>query len=187
MLLNPNNFFQFEFYLIVLNNLLDLGNLQEQVKKAFCYHKLFWPFTVGTNCSSDPKFLANYLPSASNFRSFSRSLEQFFLTVGQNNFGHKLLIVICTMLEDAHGIFLYSHKTSLQYLTKTCMSTRREDFKYVQEIWFPRWLFEGRPRRQKSVAGCHIGWIVCTILQVALKKSHRFIDSLHKGMLICRF
>ena len=32
------------------------------------------------NCSSDLK----------NFKSFSRSLEQFFLTVGQNNFGNKI-------------------------------------------------------------------------------------------------
>ena len=47
------------------SNLLDLRNLQEQVKKAFCYHKLFWTFTVWINCSSDLK-------------CFSRSLEQFF-------------------------------------------------------------------------------------------------------------
>ena len=36
-------------------------------------------------------FRANFRPSASNFKSFSRSLEQFFLTVGQNNFGNKIL------------------------------------------------------------------------------------------------
>ena len=59
------------------SNSLDLRNLQEQVKKAFCYQKLFWPFTVWINCPSDLK-------------SFSRSLEQFFLTVGQNNFGNKI-------------------------------------------------------------------------------------------------
>ena len=29
-------------------------------------------------------------PSATNFKSFSRSLEQFFLTVGQTNFGNKI-------------------------------------------------------------------------------------------------
>ena len=29
-------------------------------------------------------------PSASNFKSFSRSLKHFFLTVGQNNFGNKI-------------------------------------------------------------------------------------------------
>ena len=33
MFLNPNNSFQIEFYFF----LLDLRNLQEQVKKAFCY------------------------------------------------------------------------------------------------------------------------------------------------------
>ena len=72
------------------SNLSDLRNLQEQVKKAFCYQKLFWPFTVWINCSSDLKNFANSRPSASNFKSFSRSLEQFFLTVGQNNFGNKI-------------------------------------------------------------------------------------------------
>ena len=39
---------------------------------------------------SDLKIFANSRPSASNFKSFSWSLEQFFLTVGQNNFGNKL-------------------------------------------------------------------------------------------------
>ena len=33
--LNPNNFFQYS------SNLLDMRNLQEQVKKAFCYQKWF--------------------------------------------------------------------------------------------------------------------------------------------------
>ena len=49
---------------------LDLRNLQEQVKKAFCYQKLFWPFTAWINCSSDLKNFENSLPSASNFKSF---------------------------------------------------------------------------------------------------------------------
>ena len=39
------------------SNLLDKRNLQEQVKKAFCYQKLFWPFTIWINCSSDLKDL----------------------------------------------------------------------------------------------------------------------------------
>ena len=51
---------------------------------------MFWPFTVRINCSSDLKFFANSRPSASNFKSFSRTLEQFFLTVGQNNFDNKI-------------------------------------------------------------------------------------------------
>ena len=72
------------------SNLLDLRNLQEQLKKALSYQKLFWPFTVWINCSSDLKNFENSRLSASNFKSFSRSLEQFFLTVGQNNFGNKI-------------------------------------------------------------------------------------------------
>ena len=72
-----------------------MRNLQEQVKKAFCYQNLFWPFTVWINCSSDLKNFAISRPSASNFKSFSRSLEQFFLTAGQINFGNK----ICTIAE----------------------------------------------------------------------------------------
>ena len=61
-----------------------------KLKKAFCYQKLFWPFTVWINCSSDLKIFANSRPSVSNFKSFSRSLEHFFLTVGQNNFCNKI-------------------------------------------------------------------------------------------------
>ena len=64
----------------------DLRNLQEQVKKAFCYQKLFLPFIVWIYCSSGLKHFANSLPSASNFKSFPQSLEQFCLTKGRNNF-----------------------------------------------------------------------------------------------------
>ena len=49
-----------------------MRNLQEQVKKAFCYQKFFWPFTAWINCSIDLKNFAN-----------------FFLT-GQNNFCNKI-------------------------------------------------------------------------------------------------
>ena len=66
-----------------ISDLLDLRNLKEQVKKTFCYQTLFWSFTVWINCCSDLKIFANSRPSASNFKSFSRSIEQFFLTVGQ--------------------------------------------------------------------------------------------------------
>ena len=86
-------FWNCEFFVcgkMYFSNLLEMRNLQEQVKKAFCYQKLFWPFTVWMNCSRDLKNFANSWPSASNFKSFSRSLEQFFLTVGQNNFGNKI-------------------------------------------------------------------------------------------------
>ena len=42
------------------------------------------------NCSSDLKNFANSCPSASNFKSFSLSIEQFFLTVSQKKFGNKI-------------------------------------------------------------------------------------------------
>ena len=83
---------QYFFYNLNSNcsNLLFMRNLQEQVKKAFHYQELFWPLTVSINCSSDLKNFANFWPSASNFKSFSRSLEQFFLKVCQNNFVYKI-------------------------------------------------------------------------------------------------
>ena len=85
------------------SNLLYLRNLQEQVKKAFCYQKLFWPFTVWINCSRDLKNFANSWPLASIFKTFSQSLEHFFLTAGQNNFGNKIpknmiLLTICLLV-----------------------------------------------------------------------------------------
>jgi hypothetical protein len=74
MFINPNIFFS------SLNSnctyLFDMRNLQEEVKKLFCYQKLFWPFSVWINCSSDLKNFANSWPSASNFKSFSRPIEQ---------------------------------------------------------------------------------------------------------------
>ena len=82
-----------------------MRNLQEQVKKAFCYQKLFWPFTVWTNCSSDLNFFVNSRPSASNFKIFSRSLEQFFLTVGQNNFGYKIPLILLTSGKKEELVF----------------------------------------------------------------------------------
>ena len=42
------------------------------------------------NCSSDLKTFANSRPSASNFKTLSRSLVYFFFTIGQNNFGNKI-------------------------------------------------------------------------------------------------
>ena len=70
-------------------------NLSGTSWKTFCYQNFFIPFTVWINCSSNLKIIANSQPSVSNFKSFSRSLEQFFLTVGQNNFGPKKLLSIC--------------------------------------------------------------------------------------------
>ena len=56
---------------------LDVRNLKEQVKKALCYQKLVWPFTVWLNCSSDLKNVSNSRSSALNFKIFSQSLDYF--------------------------------------------------------------------------------------------------------------
>ena len=55
------------------SNLLDMRNLQEEVKKGFFYQNLPWPFTVWINCSCRL--------AASNFRKFCWSLEQFSSSV----------------------------------------------------------------------------------------------------------
>ena len=43
---------------------------------------------------------ANSRPSASNFKSFSQSLEPFFLTVGQNSFGNKIQFIQYTIFPN---------------------------------------------------------------------------------------
>ena len=53
----------------------------EQLKKAFVCQKLFWSFTVWINCSCGLEISVKSRTSASNFKSFSQSLEQFFLSV----------------------------------------------------------------------------------------------------------
>ena len=58
--------------------------------KTPMFQKLFWTFTFWINCSSDLKNFENSRTSISNFKKISQSLEQFFLTVGQNNFGTNI-------------------------------------------------------------------------------------------------
>ena len=68
------------------------------LKIRFCIHfwikwelwKTFDRKMIGWTHFSDLKSFANSWPSASNFKSFSRSIEHFFLTVGQNKFGNKI-------------------------------------------------------------------------------------------------
>ena len=48
------------------------------------------------------KVFANSQPSTSNFKSFSRSLEQCFLTVGQNNFRNKIPFLFSFYLQWRH-------------------------------------------------------------------------------------
>ena len=118
-----------------------MRNLQKQVKKAFCYQKLFWPFTVRINCSSNLKFFRCYFgpndffqkafwnqltfsdlknfenswPSASNFKSFSQSVERFFLTVGQNNFGNKIALLSEQFWEQNSIVVLQDNRNLTWY------------------------------------------------------------------------
>ena len=42
----------FSYLNLICAHSLRKRNLQEQVKKTFCYQKLFWPFPVWINCST---------------------------------------------------------------------------------------------------------------------------------------
>jgi hypothetical protein len=48
------------------------------------------PLKSGSSFPNRDPLFENSWPSGSNFKSFSRSIEQFFLTVRQNNFGNKI-------------------------------------------------------------------------------------------------
>ena len=63
--LNPKLIFSNLIY--NFSNVVEPRNLQEQVKKAFCYQKLFWPFTLQINFSSDLKDFKNSWPSVKKF------------------------------------------------------------------------------------------------------------------------
>ena len=47
------------------------------------------------NCSSDQNFVLKFEAEGREFANILRSLEQFFLTVGQNNFGNKIPLLLC--------------------------------------------------------------------------------------------
>ena len=100
----------------------DLRNLQEQVKKAFCYQRLFGPFTVWINCSNDLKMFEKNQPSASNFKRCSRPLEQFFLTVGQYNFGSKIpfFFLLCHSQHFMKRIIFWKTVHLKNLLTESC-------------------------------------------------------------------
>ena len=112
--------------------LLDLRNLQEQVEKAFCYKKLFWPFTVRINCFSDLKTFESSRPSASNFKSFSRSLEHFFQRVGQNNFGNKIPFL---RLEKTPQKYIVEQSDWKTYSKKILHKPRINESKSPSKLW----------------------------------------------------
>ena len=55
-----------------------MRNLQEQVKKTFCYQKLFWPFTVQTNCSKWSQNFCKLLASSLKFEDLAAEPSAIF-------------------------------------------------------------------------------------------------------------
>ena len=108
------------------SDLLDMRNLQEQVKKVVCYHKLFWSFTVWINCSSDPKIL-QILGLQPRISKVFQSLQQFFLTVGQNNFGSKIPFLANGL---AHRIRKKCQWTCLPELRTRCSWNKNQHSNY---------------------------------------------------------
>ena len=95
--LNPNIFFQFELWLFYF---LRCETPPETSWKSILLPKIVPTFTVWINCSSDLKTFENSRLKAENFKSFSQSIEQFFLTVGQKNFGNIIPIPYSTVPKD---------------------------------------------------------------------------------------
>ena len=129
-----------------------MRNLQEQVKKAFCYQKLFWPVAVWMNCSSDLKKFANSRPSSSNLQSFSRSIEFFFLTVGQNNFGNKIQffhLQVDTRHVQDHGIIRWMTPMKKWQQAAQCTDQRCIEQASTRTVWWPP-----RPRRPQLKPWC---------------------------------
>ena len=96
------------------SNLLDIRNHQEQVKKAFCYQKLFWPFTVWINYFSDRQ---NFCKFSLEFQTFFSITRTIFLNLGQNNVGNKILFFY--FLCHFSGRQLWSANSGVPYSIST--------------------------------------------------------------------
>ena len=82
------------------------------IRLVFCCHNcsdLLWEIFFAN--------FANSRPSASNFKSFSQSLAQFFLTLGQNNFGNKIQFL-------SHQGLLWHHFVT----SKTCLNSSATEY-----------------------------------------------------------
>ena len=73
---------------------------------------------------------------------FSRSLEQFFLTVGQNNFGNK--IPVFPLKINLQNNFIHR-----QLLKRTCLLETFEDFFFLQTRKGSRCQLGGDDQRQQ--------------------------------------
>ena len=124
------------------SNLLDMRNLQEQVKKAFCYQKNSDISLFELNCSSDLKVFQT--PNFSRkFQKFFLITRIFFLTLGQHNFGNKIPNNFFLWLFSIH-ICIYGNKLVLQIFLflsrrlvvslfiKLCIFVLQSTHKYIE-------------------------------------------------------
>ena len=74
-------------HLFLISNCSDVLDLRSRNNlKNILFQKLFWPFTVWIDCSTDLKIFANSRPSVSNINFFSRRrLKQFWDKIPLNN------------------------------------------------------------------------------------------------------
>ena len=107
------------------SNLLDLRNLQEQFKKIFCYQKLFWPFTVWINCSSDLKMFAISL----KFQKFFSITRTIFSRSRSEQFWWRNTKIVKLF------IFLGKHFFFLNWNVRLKTNFTKEDWNVVKIIW----------------------------------------------------
>ena len=93
-----------------------------------------WPFTFQINWSSDFKKFANSQPSDMSLKSLSRSLKQFSLTVGLNNFRNKIPVV--KILFKCNLIKGFGHNVlKLRYYEKAT-KFEKKFYRFWQNIFF---------------------------------------------------
>ena len=63
---------------LVIKKKIDMRNLQEQIKKVFCYQKLFWRFTVWMNWSGVRE---KCLEFEAEGREFAKKFSQWVRTI----------------------------------------------------------------------------------------------------------
>ena len=110
--------------------------------------------TVWMNYSSDLKSFAISRPSASNFKSFSLSLEQFYLAVGQKNIGNKIprTLISISFFKEMATVAYILHTTYFG----TCLLWREIDWKFpnsqsklqvhfITSLKRSRWLLQNVP------------------------------------------
>ena len=117
---------------------------------------MFWAFTVWKNCSSHLKNFAKSQLSVSSFKKFSQSLEHFFLTANQNNFGNKIpvdsadiswiqnqnflrviriLCIIAAAVEYRLRLLHTVHPFNLQRTLCVFLTLWTKLIKFVQKLW----------------------------------------------------